>query len=210
MATPNKTPNDSGRKSLIAHVWQIRRAVSKGSEKPRKDIWDKIDIIAKAVIAGLTVVAAIVIPLVVANIGGQVQQVVTTQNTGKDYMQIALNILEKKDLPQDMQKNVGLRKWAVDLLKYYSPVKLDDATTYKLINGETEIPFWGIIGIHQQVDKLSAIITESSPLSISRTRKTLTFVTPRGLLDIRPHSPSYEPLIINTSITSPTRLVSSP
>jgi hypothetical protein len=140
MAIPNNTPNDSGRKSLAAHAWQTRRAVSKGNDKPKKDLWDIIDIIAKAVIAGLTVVAAIVIPIVVANIAAQVQRVVTAQNTGKDYMQIALNILENKDVTQDMQKNVGLRKWAVGLLKYYSPVSLDEPTTDKLINGEVEIP----------------------------------------------------------------------
>src|SRR5258708_8327891 len=125
-------------------------------------------------------------------------------------MKIAINILEKKDLPQDMQKNVGLRKWAVDLLKFYSTVKLDYASTYKLINGETEIPFWGIIGIHQQVDELSAIITGSSPVAISRNGKVLTFVTPRGLVDIRPQSGSYEPLIIETSIASPKGIFYSP
>ena len=53
---------------------------------------------------------------------------------------MALNILEKKDLTQDMQKNIGLRKWAVGLLKYYSPVTLDDDTGDKLVSGEVEIP----------------------------------------------------------------------
>lgn len=113
MAIPNNTPNDS-----------------KGTDKPKKDGWDKADIVGKFLIA-----------LVVAFIGWQVQSVVTTQNTGKDYMQIALNILEKRDLTQNMQKNIGLRKWAVDLLQHYSPVKLDDPTKDKLINGEVEIPF---------------------------------------------------------------------
>ncbi len=140
MATPNNTPNDSGRKSLTAHVWQTRRSVSKGSDKPKKDGWDKADIIGKFLIAFCTAIAAIVIPLVVAYIGGQVQRVVTAQNTGKDYMQIALNILEKKDLTQDMQKNIGLRQWAVGLLRHYSPVTLDDNTADKLVRGQVEIP----------------------------------------------------------------------
>jgi hypothetical protein len=42
----------------------------------------------------LTAAAAIVIPIVVAMISGNVQNVVTIQSTGKDYMQIALGILE--------------------------------------------------------------------------------------------------------------------
>jgi hypothetical protein len=69
------------------------------------------------------------------------QESIATQNTGKDYVQIALRILEQKDLREDMKKNIGLRKWAVSLLKYYSPVTLDDSTADKLINGDVEIPF---------------------------------------------------------------------
>jgi len=58
----------------------------------------------------LTALAAIVIPIVVAIIGWQVQKVVTSQSTGKDYIGIALGILEKKDLPAEMGSNLGLRK----------------------------------------------------------------------------------------------------
>jgi len=96
MATPNRTPNDSGRKSLTANVWQTRRALSKGSDKPNKDFWDKADVVIKGV---CTVIAAIL----VAVIGGCIQQAVTsqtgklqesiaTQNTGKDYLSLALGI----------------------------------------------------------------------------------------------------------------------
>jgi hypothetical protein len=142
---PNNMPNDFGHKSLAAHVWQTRQAVLKGSEKPKKDAWDKADIVIKGVIGGFTVIAAVL----VAVIGGKIQQAVTsqtgkiqesiaTQNTGKDYIGIALGILGRKDLSEDMKKNIGLRKWAVGLLKYYSPVTLDEPTADKLINGEVE------------------------------------------------------------------------
>jgi hypothetical protein len=107
------------------------------NEKPKKDWWDKIDIIGKGVIA---IAALVVIPIVVARISGQVQKTITSQNTGKDYIGIALGILERKDLPEDMQKNIGLRQWAVRLLNHYSPQRLDDKTVQELINGETRLP----------------------------------------------------------------------
>jgi hypothetical protein len=66
------------------------------NEKPRKDWWDKADIVGKWVVA-----------VVIALVGWWIQNVVTTQNTGKDYIGIALGILERKDLPEDMQKNKG-------------------------------------------------------------------------------------------------------
>jgi hypothetical protein len=146
MATRNHSPNAvTGRKSLTPLFRQIRKTL------PKKDLWDKAEIIAKWLIALITAIAAVGIPIVVAIIGGKIQHAVTSQtgkiqqsiaeqNTGKDYMQIALNILEKKDLPEEMQKNRGLRKWAVGLLKYYSPVKLDEPTADQLASGEVEIP----------------------------------------------------------------------
>jgi hypothetical protein len=96
--------------------------------KPTKDFWDKLDIFGKVFI----VLVAAAATVVVANIGGQVQKVVTTQSTGKDFVQIALGILEKKDLTEEMQKNPGLRKWAVGLLNHYSDVALDDDTAKKV------------------------------------------------------------------------------
>jgi hypothetical protein len=99
------------------------------NEKPRKDWWDKADIVGKWVVA-----------VVIALVGWWIQNVLTTQNTGKDYIGIALGILEKKDLPEDMQKNKGLRQWAVSLLNHYSPEQLDSITTQELINGETRLP----------------------------------------------------------------------
>jgi hypothetical protein len=152
MATPNSPLNvDPAGKSLIKLLWRNRESLSKKETKPSKDVWDITDVVARAVIALLTVVGVIVIPIVVAKIGGKIQHAVTSQtgkiqesiavqNTGKDYMQLALGILEKRDLPEDMAKNLGLRKWAVGLLKYYSPVKLDENTAGQLVNGEVEIP----------------------------------------------------------------------
>jgi hypothetical protein len=126
MATPNNAPNALEKDQT-----------SQRDEKPKKDIWDIIELFGKGIIA---IVALIVIPIVINEISGQVQRRIAIENTGKDYIGIALGILERKDLPEDMKKNIGLRKWAVGLLQHYSPVKLDDSTADKLTQGETEIP----------------------------------------------------------------------
>jgi hypothetical protein len=102
-------------------------------KEAKKDFWDKLDIFLKGL-------AAVVIPLVLAYIGWIVQSAITTQNTGKDYIGISLGILEQKDLTEDLKKNEGLRKWAVGLLKYYSPVTLDEKTAAELISGSATIP----------------------------------------------------------------------
>lgn len=104
-------------------------ADSQKDETPRKDWWDKADIVGKWVVA-----------LVIALAGWWIQNVLTAQSTGKDYIAISLVILERKDLPADMQKNKGLREWAVKLLNNYSSAKLDDTTMRDLTEGETRIP----------------------------------------------------------------------
>jgi hypothetical protein len=132
MATPNSRPNDSGHKTLIASAWEARKA----TKKSKKDFWDKADIVAKGAIGLFTALVAIV----VAVIGWKLQESIATQSTGKDYLSIALGILEQKDLPEDLKKNKGLRKWAVNLLQHYSQEKLDVDTANQLIDGETILP----------------------------------------------------------------------
>jgi hypothetical protein len=80
------------------------------------------------------------VAIVVAVIGWKLQESIATQSTGKDYLSIALGILEQKDLPEDLKKNKGLRKWAVNLLQHYSSEKLDNDTAKELIDGETNLP----------------------------------------------------------------------
>jgi len=72
--------------------------------------------------------------------------VITAQGTGKDYIDIALRIRERKDVPEDLQKNKGLGKWAVKLLNRYSREKLDNDTSRELIDGEIRIPIGQNIG----------------------------------------------------------------
>ncbi len=222
MAIPNHTPHDSGRKSLAAHVWQTRRAVSKGNDKPKKDFWDKAEVVIKGVIGGFTVIAAVL----VAVIGGKIQQAVTsqtgkiqesiasqtgkiqesiaTQNTGKDYMHIALGILERKDLPEDMQKNIGLRKWAVGLLKYYSPVTLDDNTADKLLSGEVEI---SVVYDNSQESAWGPPDPSSAFQAVAPHGQGFASLNTDGVLRVRMQSARY---MVQTQIQSPKGLFFTP
>ena len=107
-----------------------------GEPDQKKDFWDKTDIVAKGIIGALTAIVAIV----VAIIGGRIQESIANQTTGKDYLAIALGILEQKDLPEQLKKSEGLRTWAVNLLQHYSPENLDKATVDELIKGDTNLP----------------------------------------------------------------------
>jgi hypothetical protein len=225
MPTPNSPPNEtSGSKSLAALLWQSRRHTA---DKSKKDWWDKADIVAKWLIAFVTAIAAGIIAVIVAIIGGNIQQAVTTQtgkiqasiaeqNTGKDYVQLALNILAKKDLPDEMQKNKGLRKWAVDLLNHYSQVKLTDATSDQLINGETIIPFVSSTGPGRDVDAFEEFLIGNAPQALNRHRTVLAFVTSLGLVNIQMKANLKslffvgQPLTISTSIKSPRGILFSP
>ena len=128
------------------------------------------------------------------------QKTVTAQSTGKDYIQIALGILEKKDLPPDMQKNVGLRKWAVGLLNYYSAVTLDEDTAEKLINSETELPmvksgFFSISPVTVRVRTHNKDGLEVSGCEV--------WFVPRGLLDYKDRYSRFDRVSSPTSAELP-------
>jgi len=217
MPTPNNSPNsDGGTHSIIRLLWRNRELQLRRDQKPSKDVWDITDLVARAVIALLTVVGVIVIPIVVAKIGGKIQRAVTSQtgkiqesiavqNTGKDYMQMAFGILEKKDLPEDVAKNLGLRKWAVDLLKYYSPVKLDETTADQLVNGEVEIPLMSDISRNSQDQPWLDAANLNNPL-VRRAPHggPIAFVTTDGVLTV---DGLYK---VQTQIKSPKALYFSP
>jgi hypothetical protein len=183
------------------------------SEKPAKDIWDKLDIVSRAaiaffiaVVALLIAVAPLIIPRLAEKIGGKVEKIITTQTTGKDYLQIALGILEKKDLPEEMQKNIGLRQWAVGLLKYYSPAALDKITGDKLVSGEVDIPL--VDGNSQynssQFHDWESILPNSLSVQAPHGRDIIALVNADGILRISPFKGKQFPAYIyRTEIKSP-------
>jgi hypothetical protein len=198
MATPHHPPN---------------AGTVKKDEKPKKDAWDKADIVIKALI-----------PTAVAFIGWQIQNAVITQSTGKDYIQIALGILqstspeaEKKASFSEKQRNKDLRSWAVSLLNKTSPLPFPQKTADELINGETEIPYFSALA--GTVPLIGEAIIQKSPLLTLLTHsiqvsspsgRLVAFLKNDGSVFVTGSSSLLPMLGIETKLTSPKGLIFSP
>lgn len=78
-------------------------------KKYKLDIWLKIT----------QMVSMLLIPLVIAFIGWRVQKSISDSNTQKDYIAIAVNILN-----DPMRVNEpDLKKWATNIIVKYSPIE---------------------------------------------------------------------------------------
>ena len=87
-----------------------------------KDGYDKFEAVAK----GLGVVA---IPFVIGYAGQLVQRQVADEGLKKDYVQIAVSILNREN-PTGQDNDV--RRWAVKVLDKLAPVPMTDATKLTL------------------------------------------------------------------------------
>jgi len=80
-------------------------------------------------------------------------------------------------VPEDLQKNKGLGKWAVKLLNRYSSEKLDNDTSQELINGEIRIP------IGQNIGTSSGVATTAYMLvAFNRDKSLRASVDAEGIL----------------------------
>ena len=73
--------------------------------------------------------ASIAIPLIVAVVGWLFQSAVSEAGLKKDYVQMALGVLQEK--PTD--SNTELRLWAIAVLDKHSPVAIPDALKKQLV-----------------------------------------------------------------------------
>lgn len=62
--------------------------------------------------------STIAVPILVAFFGNQIQIRISQESTKKDYVAMAVNIINSKDTPKDSE----LRRWAVSVLEKSSPV----------------------------------------------------------------------------------------
>ena len=77
-----------------------------------------------------TIISAIAIPIVIAVIGYFVQTSIASESAKKDYVQMAVSILNNKDI-QDKE----LRQWAVNVIDKNSPTPLSSNILAKLEDG---------------------------------------------------------------------------
>src|SRR3954471_21391160 len=99
-----------------------------GAKGGAKSLWEKIEPAAK-------VLSSIAIPIVIAIGGWWIQSSVTQQSINKDYVSLAISILQrpKGDVEQD------LRTWAVELLASYAPVRFSPETVERLKKGSLNL-----------------------------------------------------------------------
>jgi LAS superfamily LD-carboxypeptidase LdcB len=100
------------------------------SESPREDAWSTFERISK-------VISIAAIPIVLAVGGWLIQRQLQNQTVSRDYVQLAISILEEPDqkkVPRDM------REYAVSLLQANSPIKITPELAEKLKSGTTVIP----------------------------------------------------------------------
>lgn len=80
-----------------------------------------------------SIASAVAIPIVIALVGWWVQSSISNESIKKDYVQMAIGILNSPD----NEKNTEMRKWAVDILNENSPVPLSLNLRNKLEQGST-------------------------------------------------------------------------
>ena len=85
--------------------------------------------------------AAVAIPLLLAGIGYYVNARLQDQTVSQKYVEMATSILQKPINPnQDETQQKELRRWAVDLLKNSSPIKLPKNLPAAFIDGTITLP----------------------------------------------------------------------
>jgi WD40 repeat protein len=99
-----------------------------GIRETVSNFWAKAESISK-------VLSAIAIPIVIAVGGWWIQNSITKQSISKDYVTLAIGILEKSKSEIDQ----SLRDWAVDLLAEYAPSKFPAETISRLRAGSISL-----------------------------------------------------------------------
>jgi hypothetical protein len=123
------TGTSGGENAPIAESKPLDAVQESGTNVMSQDIWDKLDISSR-------IMSAIAIPAVIAIGGWYIQSTTTHQSISKDYVTLAISILEKPKSKEDS----GLRDWAVDLLDENAPKRLPADTVAHLRSGSLTLP----------------------------------------------------------------------
>jgi WD40 repeat protein len=99
-----------------------------GYKSATMTLWEKLESSTK-------IISAVAIPIVIAVGGWWIQNSITKQSISKDYVTLAISVLEKPKADIDQ----GLRDWAVDLLNEYAPRKFPRETVARLKSGSLDL-----------------------------------------------------------------------
>src|SRR5215471_4668723 len=98
------------------------------------------------------------IPVVLAIGGWIIQRQLQNQTVSRDYVQLALTILQS---PDQSKVPPELREWAVDLLNENSPTKLNAKAIRTLKSGEITLPSFRFVPSAALTPKLQAQLEKS-------------------------------------------------
>lgn len=107
--------------------------------KPRKDSWDKIQVIGVSLLS-------VLIPLAVAFVGNEYAAAIKGSENKVKYTEIAVKILN--GTPTDGNKSI--RDWAIAILNLYSGVPVNDDTRKELL--ESPLFDWSNLGSYASPD----------------------------------------------------------
>jgi hypothetical protein len=105
----------------------------------------------------LQIIATIALPLIVFIIGNQVQRSIATQELGKSYVQMAVEVLKTPPTPE----NSELRQWAVATVDKHSPIPLSKELREQLKQGAVEFKVAAKSGVEDKDDQISVAIVKS-------------------------------------------------
>jgi hypothetical protein len=89
-----------------------------------KNGWEKAEILSK-------ILAALAIPIILLLGGSYFDSILSERAAQAQIVQVAVETLRDRDTPDN------LRRWAVDVINAYAPVKLDPGLQQELIQGLT-------------------------------------------------------------------------
>ena len=101
---------------------------------PAKGFWERVETPAK-------VVSMVALPVVVAIGGWFIQKSVMQQSVSKDYVALAISIIERPPADTDS----SLKDWAVDLLDSYTPLKFPSDLVARLKTGSLDLSSIGAL-----------------------------------------------------------------
>lgn len=76
----------------------------------------------------------LLLPAVIGVAGWWIQRAIARQQVQRDYVELSTRILASEGKDQD------LRRWAVDLLKEFSPVAIPETAATRLVAGQVSLP----------------------------------------------------------------------
>ena len=110
-----------------------RRKTAKIRRSSEKDFWDKLRSVSSAI-------AAILIPVVIAVVGGTVNFAISKQQMGIQMIDFAIKILKTEESAEEENEKSALSKWAFAIINKYSDVPIPEEAQAQILDDPSILP----------------------------------------------------------------------